>query len=180
MPTVGHRRHVPGLGPNAVTVAVPGVFNGWNTTSNYLVEEGTSGIWSATSPPPGPGMIQVPHQWDHLEAGSARTPGGALGRQLGRLRSRCFNWTGDTRLAVGASDLVIYELHVGAFYDSTPASGGPGKFRTPSRSWTTWPSLGVNAVELMPLAEFAGDYSWGYNPADPYAVETSVTAGRTG
>ncbi len=25
----------------------------------------------------------------------------------------------------------------------------------------------------MPLAEFAGDYSWGYNPAHPFAIETA-------
>ena len=33
------------------------------------------------------------------------------------------------------------------------------------------PDLGVNAIELMPLMEFAGDYSWGYNPAHIFAVE---------
>ncbi|MEM8559821.1 MAG: alpha-amylase family glycosyl hydrolase, partial [Bacteroidota bacterium] len=33
--------------------------------------------------------------------------------------------------------------------------------------------LGVNAIEVMPLAEFAGDFSWGYNPAAPFAVESS-------
>jgi acetate kinase len=27
------------------------------------------------------------------------------------------------------------------------------------------------AVELMPVAEFSGDFSWGYNPAHPFAVE---------
>ena len=26
-------------------------------------------------------------------------------------------------------------------------------------------------IELMPVNEFAGDISWGYNPAYPYAVE---------
>ena len=31
-------------------------------------------------------------------------------------------------------------------------------------------ALGVNAIELMPVKEFAGDYSWGYNPAHPFAV----------
>src|SRR5690348_5434519 len=36
--------------PNATTVAVPGVFNGWNTTANYLVKEGSSGLWSADVP----------------------------------------------------------------------------------------------------------------------------------
>ena len=33
--------------------------------------------------------------------------------------------------------------------------------------------LGVNALQLMPLAEFAGDFSWGYNPAHIFAVESS-------
>ena len=32
--------------------------------------------------------------------------------------------------------------------------------------------LGVNAVQIMPIAEFAGDYSWGYNPAQIFAVES--------
>ena len=33
--------------------------------------------------------------------------------------------------------------------------------------------LGVGAIQLMPPYEFAGDRSWGYNPAFPYAVESS-------
>ena len=33
--------------------------------------------------------------------------------------------------------------------------------------------LGINAIELMPVTEFAGDYSWGYNPSNPFAVESS-------
>ncbi len=31
--------------------------------------------------------------------------------------------------------------------------------------------LGVNAVEIMPPMEFAGGYSWGYNPANLFAIE---------
>jgi 1,4-alpha-glucan branching enzyme len=31
--------------------------------------------------------------------------------------------------------------------------------------------LGITDVQLMPVAEFAGDLSWGYNPACPFAVE---------
>lgn len=33
--------------------------------------------------------------------------------------------------------------------------------------------LGVTAVELLPVNEFAGDLSWGYNPSFFYAVEAS-------
>jgi 1,4-alpha-glucan branching enzyme len=30
----------------------------------------------------------------------------------------------------------------------------------------------MNAIEVMPIAEFSGDFSWGYNPAHPFAVES--------
>ena len=40
------------------------------------------------------------------------------------------------------------------------------------KNWPTFNSLGINAVEVMPVAEFAGDFSWGYNPAHPFAVAT--------
>jgi 1,4-alpha-glucan branching enzyme len=31
----------------------------------------------------------------------------------------------------------------------------------------------VNVIEIMPVAEFAGDRSWGYNPAHLFAVESN-------
>ncbi len=34
-------------------------------------------------------------------------------------------------------------------------------------------SLGVSAVKLMPVNEFPDDRSWGYNPSDPYAIESA-------
>ena len=33
--------------------------------------------------------------------------------------------------------------------------------------------LGVNAIELMPIWEFAGGSSWGYNAAHPFALEST-------
>ncbi len=33
--------------------------------------------------------------------------------------------------------------------------------------------LGINAIELMPLKEYPGDYSWGYNPRHFFATESS-------
>jgi hypothetical protein len=33
-------------------------------------------------------------------------------------------------------------------------------------------ALGINAIEVMPIAEFPGDFSWGYNPSHPFAVES--------
>ena len=38
--------------------------------------------------------------------------------------------------------------------------------------------LGVNAVQIMPAMEFAGDVSWGYNPAHIFAVESAYGGPR--
>src|SRR5258705_3540217 len=61
-----------------------------------------------------------------------------------------------------------------------PSSGGPGKFTDAITKLDYLASLGVNAVELLPIAEFPGDYSWGYNLSDPYAVENTGYGGPDG
>lgn len=59
---------------------------------------------------------------------------------------------------------VLYELHPGTF--AGDLDGVVGRL-------DHLVDLGVNAIELMPVSEFAGELSWGYNPAMPYAVESS-------
>ena len=39
--------------------------------------------------------------------------------------------------------------------------------------------LGVSAVQVMPPFEFAGDISWGYNPAHLFAIESALRRART-
>jgi 1,4-alpha-glucan branching enzyme len=68
-----------------------------------------------------------------------------------------------------ANELVIYELHIGTFRRSSPDK--PGTFDDAISGLDHLQRLGVNAVEVMPIAEFAGDLSWGYNPALPFAIE---------
>jgi 1,4-alpha-glucan branching enzyme len=66
--------------------------------------------------------------------------------------------------------MVIYEMHAGTFNDT--AGGVPGNFGTAISRLDQLQALGVNAVKIMPVNEFAGDFSWGYNPADPYTIES--------
>ncbi|HYD00764.1 MAG TPA: alpha-amylase family glycosyl hydrolase [Phycisphaerales bacterium] len=68
------------------------------------------------------------------------------------------------------NETVIYEMHVGTLNDT--AGGTPGTFDTAIAKLDTLQALGVNAVKVMPVCEFAGDFSWGYNPAHPFAVES--------
>ncbi len=59
-------------------------------------------------------------------------------------------------------ELVIYELHVGTF---TPA----GTFLATVDKLDNLRKLGINTIELMPIAEFAGEHNWGYDGVSPYA-----------
>lgn len=67
------------------------------------------------------------------------------------------------------NETVIYEMHIGTFDDAV--GGNPGTFNSAISRLNQVQALGVNAVKVMPLSEFAGDFSWGYNPAAPFAIE---------
>jgi 1,4-alpha-glucan branching enzyme len=69
------------------------------------------------------------------------------------------------------NELVVYEMHVGTF--NVKEEGRPGTFLSAMEKLPYLQKLGINAVELMPVAEFSGDFSWGYNPSHPFAVESS-------
>ncbi len=68
------------------------------------------------------------------------------------------------------NEMVVYEMHVGTLNDTV--GGVPGTFDTAVAKLDYLQSMGVNAVKVMPVCEFAGDFSWGYNPAGPFAVES--------
>ena len=67
------------------------------------------------------------------------------------------------------NELVIYEMHVGTFNDQP--GGAPGNLDKAIEKLGYLQELDVNAVQLMPPMEFAGGFSWGYNPAHIFAIE---------
>lgn len=62
------------------------------------------------------------------------------------------------------NDLVIYELLVRDFLEKNT-------YKVLADTISYLKSLGVNAVELMPVNEFEGNLSWGYNPSFYFAVD---------
>ncbi len=50
---------------------------------------------------------------------------------------------------------------------------GAGTFDEARRRLRYLDHLGVSAIQVMPPFEFAGDISWGYNPAHLFAIESS-------
>jgi 1,4-alpha-glucan branching enzyme len=172
--------------PNATSITAPGTFNGWNTTAHRLVREGTSGLWSADIPSAKTGdhykyFVNGTYWWKDPRSRKVTTSGyNASGANSVIYDPAAFDWITDSRLPADPSNLVIYEMHVGAFYDPTPSAAGPGKFTDAIAKLDYLAGLGVNAVELLPIAEFPGDNSWGYNPADLYAVENNGYGGPDG
>ncbi len=63
-------------------------------------------------------------------------------------------------------DLVIYELHIGTF---TPQ----GSFEAAIEHLPSLAELGVNAIEVMPVAEFPGHHGWGYDGIYISAAQSS-------
>jgi maltooligosyltrehalose trehalohydrolase len=61
---------------------------------------------------------------------------------------------------------VLYELHVGCF---TPE----GTFEAAARRLPELKRLGITAVEVMPVSQFAGDRGWGYDGVLPFAPHPS-------
>jgi len=64
-------------------------------------------------------------------------------------------------------NLIIYEVWV---YDYTTGSTGR-TFKALKKKLDYIQNLGVNAIELMPISEFEGNVSWGYNPTLYFAVD---------
>jgi 1,4-alpha-glucan branching enzyme len=62
------------------------------------------------------------------------------------------------------TDLVIYELHLRDFLAAH-------NFQTLRDTLGYLQNLGINAIELMPVNEFEGNESWGYNPSFYFAPD---------
>ena len=77
-----------------------------------------------------------------------------------------FNWTDAAWQGVAKRDLVIYELHVGAF-------SRDGTFRSTIERLDSLVELGVTAIELLPVAQSAGRWNWGYDGVQIYAVRNT-------
>jgi glycogen operon protein len=98
-----------------------------------------------------------------------------------------FDWEGDRHLRHGITETVIYEMHVRGFTRS-PSSGVefPGTYLGVIEKIPYLKSLGVSAVELMPVHEFptGGFYGeqlrrtnyWGYDPLAFFAPHSGYAA----
>ena len=67
-----------------------------------------------------------------------------------------YGWQDAAWPGVAKRDLVIYELHMGTFTEQ-------GTYLAACERLPELKELGITAIELMPLAESAGAWNWGYD-----------------
>ena len=159
--------------PHATAVHVKGSFNDWSADANPMEAE-DHGHWYASLSEAAIGdeykyiITNGEQTFDRIDP-YAREVTNSIGNTV--IADPNFDWGDDDFQIANFNELIIYELHVGTF--NRTSQDGPGDFADVEKKLEYLQSLGVNAIQIMPAAEFAGDISWGYNPAHIFAVESA-------
>jgi 1,4-alpha-glucan branching enzyme len=176
---MGASAHAGGVGfrvwaPHARQVSVIGSFNDWDGGRHPLQAEG-NGNWYCDVAEAKIGD----HYKFHLDTEQgefqridpyAREVTGSTGNAV--VHDPSFDWGSDRFQPAPWNELLIYELHVGTFNDQVEDDAA-ARFDSVAARLGHLKKLGVNAIQIMPVGEFAGDRSWGYNPAQIFSVELS-------
>lgn len=75
-----------------------------------------------------------------------------------------YEWQTNDFTPPAVEDMVIYELLIRDFVDTST-------IKTVMDSLDYLQNLGVNVIELMPVNQFGGNISWGYNPVMYFATD---------
>lgn len=156
--------------PHAQWVRVAGTFNGWDSSSHPLSSEG-NGYWSAdvAEAAVGDEYRYILGDLNHWRVDPrALDVGHSNGN--GIIVDSHYDWQVNDFQMPSWDQFVIYEMHLGTFLRK-PVSDEE-IFEELCCEIEYLKSLGINAVQIMPVSEFPGDHSWGYNPAHIFAVES--------
>lgn len=158
--------------PEAKSVAIWGDFTG-SRPHDMQPDPGRPGFWSLTTHKAKAG---TPYNY-HVDGRVHRDPRGRaadVNRELSFVDDpAAFKWgPGEAAWKMPPKeDLVMYEMHLGTF--ARDIAGHDSPFDKAIKRIPYLKGLGINCVQLMPVNEFPGDRSWGYNPCDLFAVESS-------
>jgi maltooligosyltrehalose trehalohydrolase len=73
-----------------------------------------------------------------------------------------FSWTDKDWKGIHLTGQVIYEIHIGTFT-------AEGTWRSAMLELSSLSELGVTVIEVMPVADFAGAFGWGYDGVNLFA-----------
>ena len=75
-----------------------------------------------------------------------------------------YNWKVQNFKRPNKENLIVYEVLLRDFLANR-------NYKTLKDSLSYFKRLGINAIELMPVSEFEGNFSWGYNPNYFFALD---------
>src|SRR5215471_9314369 len=73
-----------------------------------------------------------------------------------------FGWTDSHWPGVSLKGQIIYEIHVGTFTNE-------GTWRAAAQQLEELARIGITVLEMMPVADFSGEFGWGYDGVDLFA-----------
>ena len=183
------------LAPYKEFVYVVGDFNDWKVNTNYYMKRhvinSTNVVWWITISGLNPGQesafqylvdgetrIADPYSekvldpWNDQYISSVTYPNlkpypaGKTSQPVSVLQTSQtpYPWQVTNFQKPAKTDLVIYELLIRDFLSTH-------SYKTLHDTLNYLKTLGVNAIELMPINEFEGNESWGYNPSFHLAVD---------
>ena len=154
----------------------------WQANPTNLLARDAAGFWSGFFP-------GVGHGWEYrywtkgssgegykrdpraIELGLAHFPD----CNCRIVEQRDYPWHDQDFVSPGFNDLIIYQLHIGVFYAERDGvdirANRVGKFLDVIDRIEYLASLGVNAIQPLPVAEWQGETSRGYNNTDFFSPE---------
>lgn len=181
------------LAPGKTYVYAVGDFNNWNVTSDYQMKKTPDGKYFWLTIPDldvnkdyvyqywidgnikvaDPYTTQVADPWNDQYIEDTvfpnlpdydKTNNGIA--SVFKINSEKYNWTSNeiSWQKPDVNHLTIYELHIRDFLASHSLKDLTDTIQYLKR-------IGVQAIELMPVNEFEGNDSWGYNPSFYFAVD---------
>jgi 1,4-alpha-glucan branching enzyme len=159
--------------PGAHTVHAIGDFNGRQRDDASLLSRDDRGHWRGFIPGVADRQRYLFYVVGDGGEGRKRDP---FARELAApfpdeciVRSTDFPWHDTGYVTPRFQDLVIYQLHVGTFF--TPNLPKEGTFLDVASKIPHLASLGVTAIQPLPIQEFQTNFSLGYNGTDYFSPE---------
>jgi 1,4-alpha-glucan branching enzyme len=177
--------------PNKENVFVIGTFNDWSLSDQYLMRNDGDQFWiEITGLTPGqeyqfqylvdgeisiadPYTEKIGSEYDDPEIINDNRypdlmpyPSGKTSHAVGYIQTSKpqFPWTDDNFKKPANEDLVIYKLLVRDFTELRT-------YNAVTEKLDYLEELGINAIEFLPVMEFEGNLSWGYNPYAMLALD---------
>ena len=138
----------------------------WIGQGRFLLARDEDGYHTGHFPDRKPGDRYIFHRDNdsHPDPASRYQPDGIKGPS--EVVSLDFDWQDKDWRGIPFETWVIYEIHTGTYSDKH-------NFQGIIDDLPRLAALGVTTLEIMPVAQFAGDRNWGYDGVFPHAVQNS-------